>query len=125
MATIAKRGDTYRITVSDGYDSQGKQESNRLFTKWNGSPMQLNTPYQKLQKILEKNGMRKVSLHSLRHSNATLLIFQGVDVKAVSSWLGHSQISTTLDIYAHQIKSADAAASDALELALTKPKTKK
>ena len=101
------------------------QDSNRLFTKWNGLPMQLNTPYQKLQKILEKNGMRQVSLHSLRHSNATLLINQGVNIKAVSSRLGHSQTSTTMNTYAHQIKSADAAASDALELALTKPKTEK
>lgn len=70
--------------------------------------MSLNTPYQVLQKILEKNNMRKVSLHSLRHSNATLLINQGINVKAVSSRLGHSQTSTTLNTYAHQIKSADA-----------------
>ena len=97
-------------------------DSGRLFTKWNGSPMSPNTPYQIFQKILEKNGMRKVSLHSLRHSNATLLIHQGVNYTAVSARLGHSQTSTTLNIYAHQIKSADAAAADALELVLDQQK---
>lgn len=95
------------------------QGCGRLFTKWDGSPMSLNTPYQIFQKVLEKNGMRKVSLHSLRHSNATLLINQGINIKAISSRLGHSQTSTTLNTYAHQIKSADAAAADALELSLT------
>ena len=90
----------------------------RLFTQWDGAPMSLNTPYLILQKVLKKTGMRQVSLHSLRHSNATLLINQGVNIKAVSGRLGHSQTSTTMEIYAHQIKSADAAAADALELAL-------
>ncbi|MDR1002078.1 MAG: site-specific integrase [Oscillospiraceae bacterium] len=93
-------------------------KSNRVFTQINGLPMSPNTPYQKLQKILKRNGLRSVSLHSLRHSNATLLINQGVNIKTVSGRLGHSQTSTTLNIYAHQIKSADAAASDAIEMAI-------
>ena len=38
---------------------------------------------------------------SLRHTNASLLIAQGVDVRTVASLLGHAQASTTLDIYAH------------------------
>ena len=40
-------------------------------------------------------------VHSLRHTNASLLISQGVDVRTVASLLGHAQASTTLDIYAH------------------------
>ena len=40
-------------------------------------------------------------MHSLRHTNASLLIAQGVDVRTVASLLGHAQASTTLDIYAH------------------------
>ena len=42
-----------------------------------------------------------LSVHSLRHTNASLLISQGVDVRTVASLLGHAQASTTLDIYAH------------------------
>ena len=40
-------------------------------------------------------------MHGLRHTNASLLIAQGVDVRTVASLLGHAQASTTLDIYAH------------------------
>ena len=41
------------------------------------------------------------NVHSLRQTNASLLIAQGVDVRTVASLLGHAQASTTLDIYAH------------------------
>ena len=42
-----------------------------------------------------------LNVHSLRHTNASLLIAQGVDVRTVASLLGHAQASTTLGIYAH------------------------
>lgn len=95
------------------------QNCNRLFTNLDGSPMALNTPYKRLQKLLEDNGLKQVTFHSLRHSNASLLIFQGTDIKTVSKRLGHSQTSTTMNIYTHQIKEADELAAEALELALT------
>ena len=54
------------------------------------------------KKILRQNGLpENLNVHSLRHTNASLLIAQGVDVRTVASLLGHSQASTTLDIYAH------------------------
>ena len=53
----------------------------------------------------KKCGTRRVwtaeGIYSLRHTNASLLIAQGVDVRTVASLLGHAQASTTLDIYAH------------------------
>lgn len=52
--------------------------------------------------ILKANNLPlDLSVHSLRHTNASLLISQGVDVRTVASLLGHAQASTTLDIYAH------------------------
>lgn len=89
-------------------------EHPRLFTQWNGKPMHPNAPYQELQKLLQRNGLPKVSLHSLRHTNATLLIRQGTDVRTVSGRLGHSQTSTTLNIYAEFLQSADKSASESL-----------
>lgn len=103
-----------------------QNEADRIFTRWNGAPMHPNTPYNMLQKILKKNGMEYVSLHSLRHSNATILINSGASVKAVSARLGHSNVSTTLNIYTEQIKSADAAAAEAIDnvlLSENKPTT--
>ncbi len=55
-----------------------------------------------------------MSLHSLRHTNATLLIGAGTDLRTVSGRLGHSQASTTLNIYSHQLKTADKAAAEIL-----------
>ncbi|MCI2046871.1 MAG: tyrosine-type recombinase/integrase [Faecalibacterium sp.] len=51
--------------------------------------------------ILEKNGMRHIRFHDLRHTCASLLLSQHVDIKYIQHWLGHSNYSTTADIYAH------------------------
>ncbi len=84
--------------------------------------MHPNAPYQELQKLLARSGLPKVSLHSLRHTNATLLIRQGTDVRTVSGRLGHSQTSTTLNIYAESLQIADKAASESLADTLLRQK---
>ncbi|MDW7652474.1 MAG: tyrosine-type recombinase/integrase, partial [Bacillota bacterium] len=56
-----------------------------------------------------------LNFHGLRHTSTTLLIGQGVHAKTISSRLGHSNISTTMDIYAHHLKSADKEAADKLD----------
>jgi integrase len=56
-----------------------------------------------------------ISPHGLRHTNASLLIASGANIRTVAARLGHAQTSTTANIYSHAIKSADAIASDALE----------
>lgn len=77
--------------------------------------MSLDTIGGYLKKFTDKHGLKPVHLHSLRHTNASILIASGVDLKTVSSRLGHSNLSTTGNIYAHVINSADAKASDALD----------
>lgn len=57
-----------------------------------------------LKKFSEKNGFKNINPHSLRHSLASALIADGVDTYAISRQLGHKQVSTTQNIYAHQIK---------------------
>ncbi|MBC3887262.1 tyrosine-type recombinase/integrase [Acetobacterium paludosum] len=86
-----------------------------IFTRWNGEPMSLDTIGGFLKKFTDKHGLKPVHLHSLRHTNASILIASGVDLKTVSTRLGHSNLSTTGNIYAHVINSADAKASDALD----------
>ncbi len=55
-----------------------------------------------------------IPLHGLRHTSATLLISQNVDVRTVSNRLGHAQTSTTMNIYSHSLQKKDVAASNAL-----------
>lgn len=51
--------------------------------------------------ILEKHEMRRIRFHDLRHSCASLLLANGVSMKEIQEWLGHSHFSTTANIYAH------------------------
>ena len=48
-----------------------------------------------------------IRLHDLRHTSATLLLSEGVDIRTVANRLGHSQTSTTLNVYAHALPAAD------------------
>ena len=65
-----------------------------------------------LQKTLAKTDLPKVTLHSLRHTNITLQLVAGVDMKTVSARAGHSKASTTSDFYSHFIKNSDIHASE-------------
>jgi len=51
--------------------------------------------------VLEHNHLRKIRFHDLRHSCASLLYAHGVSLKEIQEWLGHSDISTTSNIYTH------------------------
>lgn len=53
------------------------------------------------KRVLEKNGLRPIRFHDLRHSCASLLLANGVPMKQIQEWLGHSDFSTTANIYAH------------------------
>ena len=102
---------TRRITVEDGKTV----ENDLLFTKWNGEPIDPKTVTSWFPGFLAEHDLPAVHFHSLRHTNASLLIAAHAPITTVSARLGHAQTSTTLNIYADAIQSADAAAADALE----------
>ena len=77
------------------------QEANYIFTQENGLPLDPSTPYQLFKRTAKKLGLRSESLHSIRHLHATELLNSGAGVHLVKDRLGHSDISTTLRIYAH------------------------
>jgi integrase len=66
---------------------------------------------------LAKYGLKKpgLSLHSLRHTHATILISRGVNIKLVSKRLGHAKPSITLDIYAHVMRDDQELAVQAMD----------
>ena len=91
------------------------QNSDRLFTTWNGKPMHPDTLTGWFHDFIARSGLPQISIHSLRHTNATLQIANGVPLTTVAGRLGHANASTTTKIYAHAIKSADAAAAETLQ----------
>ena len=72
-------------------------------------------------RFLERHGLRKIRFHDLRHSCASLLLANGVPLKNIQEWLGHSDFSTTANIYSHLDYSAKVASSIALENGLMLP----
>ena len=93
-------------------------DSDRLFVNWDGRPMHPNTPYHWLRGFCKETGQRFLGVHQFRHLNATLLITGGTDARTVSAALGHSQTSTTLNIYTHTFQEAQARAGEAVAAAL-------
>lgn len=90
------------------------QTSDRLFTAWNGAPIRPDVITAWFHKFVTKNGLPPIHIHSLRHTNATLLIAAGTSLTTVAARLGHANSTTTSKIYAHVIQFADAAASAAI-----------
>lgn len=95
------------------------EDYDRLFTKWNGAPMNPQTPFEWLKGYCERIGIPFRNIHSLRHLHASLLIFEGVDVVAVSEDMGHSVVGTTLNLYSHMFQEAKARNCDAISNALS------
>lgn len=69
--------------------------------KIDGKPFRTDEVSHKFSRLLKKNGLPHIRLHDLRHSCASMLIAEGVDIKVIQEWLGHSSIATTGNIYGH------------------------
>lgn len=107
---------TYRLTIGSQWEG-----NDYVFIQWNGAQMYPSTPYSVFKDIISRYNaehdeqLPDIPLHGLRHTSATLLISQNVDVKTVSNRLGHAQTSTTMNIYSHSLQKKDVAAADTLE----------
>ena len=90
-------------------------DSNRLFVQSDGKPMHPSTISKWFVKYVGQIGLPVINFHGLRHTNATLLISQNIDVAVVAARLGHAQITTTFNFYVHPIISHNRNAGNALE----------
>ena len=97
-----KAGDSWRGT-QDGY----------MFTTGWGEPIYPDTVTSLMTKLIRANGqLPHARLHDLRHLHATTLLLSGVPVHVAAARLGHADPAITLRVYAHVIRSAEAAAAD-------------
>ena len=72
---------------------------------------------------IQKHGLRRMRFHDLRHSCASLLLANGVPMKQIQEWLGHSDFSTTANIYAHLDYSSKLSSAQAMVSGMALPET--
>jgi len=98
--------DQRRAEMGDAW--QGAESDPRVFTTDTGAPVNPTVPTWWLSKFTKRIGIRHLSVHSLRHTYASLMIANEVPVVEVSNQLGHANPSTTTNVYGHVIASAHA-----------------
>lgn len=97
---------------------QSYSDNNLVCCKVDGSPYSPTYFTKVFTKILKENGLKHIRYHDLRHSAATNMLKNGVDIKTVSTILGHSTIGITLDIYSHVENSMKKDALDKVQRAI-------
>lgn len=83
-----------------------------IFTKEDGELINPGSFSHTFADFLKNNNLRHIRLHDLRHTNATLMLMSNIPAKVASARLGHSNVSTTLDIYSHVLKDMEKEVSD-------------
>lgn len=78
-----------------------------LFTKIDGTPSYPTWISQRWRRFTKRHALRYITFHGLRHTNATYLLYQGFNIRNISARLGHSKVSTTMDIYTHVVNEYD------------------
>ena len=86
-----------------------------------GERMRANYLTSAFPKFLEDHGLRRMRFHDLRHSCASLLLANGVPLKHIQEWLGHSDIGTTANIYSHLDYKSKITSAQAMETGLALP----
>ena len=86
--------DEERAALMDGYE-----DNDYISCQPNGRPHNMSSMNIALTKLCNRNGLPKITVHSLRHMFATILIEQGVPLVKISALLGHSSVNTTFEYY--------------------------
>lgn len=98
-----------RLHLGSYYQYQGF-----VFSQDNGNPMHPDSVTDWLKKFSKRHGLPHINPHAFRHTMASMLYFNGVDSVSISKRLGHAQVSTTANIYAHVMEEADQRNADIL-----------
>ena len=77
------------------------QDGGLVFTTPTGRPLDPANLTRRFRSFLNRVGLRRIRFHDLRHSTATLLLEQGVDLIVIKELLGHAHIGVTAGVYAH------------------------
>ena len=107
-----ERQDEFRAQFGPSY----RADPDLIFANPNGTPLKPDSISSTVSRLCRKLGLpRGASLHVLRHSHASHLLHEGVELLTVSERLGHSSVRTTAEIYAHAIRGKDDDAAKVLD----------
>jgi site-specific recombinase XerD len=86
------------LAVQDAYQNKGYVLMNEM-----GCYIEPRTLQDTFQRLLLEAGIEDANFHSLRHTYATRAVEKGMDIKTLSELLGHADVSTTMNRYAHSL----------------------
>lgn len=98
-----------RILIGDLW-----QDNDLVFSKWNGTFLYPASVNIKLSEFCKRNGFPNLHPHLFRHTAASILLSNGIDVLSVSKMLGHSSPNMTMRVYAHEIEAARRKGADCI-----------
>ena len=93
---------------------RGYEDSDLVFARENGSPIRPDSASRRFVELARAAGARRIRVHDLRHTYATIALVAGTHPKVVAERLGHSTIAVTLDTYSHVIPSLQEEAATAV-----------
>jgi len=112
LVNQAKWQQDNRILLGEDYILK---DSEYVFTMEDGRLMKPQYVTHRLSKLIKKNGLKKIRFHDLRHSNASIMLDSGQNMKSIQEWLGHASDSTTANLYTHLTAGVKERAAEALE----------
>jgi len=117
------------VEVLKSQKQQGASEKQALPDMWKsegfvfpstiGTAMDPSNLLKQFRKLLKIAGLPKIRFHDLRHTAASLMLNNGVDVLVASQRLGHAQPSITLDVYGHLMPSMQNEAANILDMLIS------
>lgn len=122
-----KTKNSYRVvTIGDetvkllkGKKTVDAGRSEYIFPSPTGGPISPDSVNKMLHRVLERAGIQKIRFHDLRHTFATMALQNGVDIKTVSTMLGHYSAGFTLDTYTHVTTAAQKEAAQTMSAVLS------
>lgn len=116
----------YFIEIPDGRGIKHTERTDFLFIKDSGTntgyPMHPDSITDWLNKFAEKNQLPHINPHAFRHTLASVLCLNGIDITTISKWLGHKNVTTTMNIYEHILEKGREQVVDCVEDIILKNK---
>lgn len=97
------------LIMRDGKGTEHSERADFLFVREDGDkagyPLHPDSITDWLNKFSERNGLPHINPHAFRHTLASVLCLNGIDITTISKWLGHKSVTTTMNIYEHILES--------------------